>query len=92
MNGSIVERLRDEADLCRNEGADDIAVLLDEAADTIEELAGAASALAYAEAEYRLQHDTKGGGHIDTGRAWDRMRYAGKRVTAALAKVNGEGA
>ena len=27
----LIERLRDEADLCRNEGADDIARLLDEA-------------------------------------------------------------
>ena len=28
----LVERLQDEADLCRNEGADDVAALLDEAA------------------------------------------------------------
>lgn len=28
---TLVERLQDEADLCRNEGADDIAALLDEA-------------------------------------------------------------
>jgi hypothetical protein len=33
----LVERLNDEADLCRNEGADDIAALLDEA---VEELQG----------------------------------------------------
>lgn len=34
----IVERLRDEADLCRNETADDVARLLDQAADEIERL------------------------------------------------------
>ena len=28
---SLIERLSDEADLCRNDGADDIAALLDEA-------------------------------------------------------------
>lgn len=32
----LVKRLRDEADLCRNETAVDIAVLLDEAADALE--------------------------------------------------------
>jgi hypothetical protein len=35
---SIVERLHTEADLCRNETADDVATLLDEAADEIERL------------------------------------------------------
>lgn len=30
-SGPLIERLSDEADLCRNEGADDIAGLLDEA-------------------------------------------------------------
>ena len=34
----IIERLRDEADLCRNEGADDIAELLGQAVSAIEEL------------------------------------------------------
>lgn len=33
---SLVERLRTEADLCRNETADDVAALLDEAADYIQ--------------------------------------------------------
>jgi len=36
MNSALNERLQTEADLCRNEGADDIANLLDE---TIAELA-----------------------------------------------------
>ena len=34
----LVERLGDEADLCRNEGADDIAALLDDARAAIEAL------------------------------------------------------
>ena len=34
----LIERLRDEADLCRNEGADDVARLLDAAADALEAL------------------------------------------------------
>jgi hypothetical protein len=36
---SLIRELRREADLCRNEGADDIACMLDEAANTIEALA-----------------------------------------------------
>ena len=32
---NLIERLSDEADLCRNEGANDIAVLLDEAAKAL---------------------------------------------------------
>ena len=32
----VVDDLRTEADLCRNEGADDIAILLDRAADEID--------------------------------------------------------
>jgi hypothetical protein len=35
---ALVERLSDEADLCRNDGADDVASLLDDAADRIEAL------------------------------------------------------
>lgn len=31
MSDNLIDRLHDEADLCRNEGADDIANLLDEA-------------------------------------------------------------
>lgn len=34
----LVQRLQDEADLCRNDGADDIAGLLDEAAGEVERL------------------------------------------------------
>jgi hypothetical protein len=39
----LVERLRDEAHLCRNEGATDIANLLDEAAEEMHNLAWALS-------------------------------------------------
>ena len=39
----LVERLRDEADLCRNDGATDIAALLDEAANEVHNLAWALS-------------------------------------------------
>ncbi|HNB45600.1 MAG TPA: hypothetical protein PLL72_15485 [Burkholderiaceae bacterium] len=39
----LVARLRDEADLCRNEGAADIARLLDEAAEEMHNLAWALS-------------------------------------------------
>ncbi len=41
--------------------------------------------LAEAEADYRIKHDTLGDGHIDAGRAWDKMRKAGNRARAALA-------
>ena len=34
----LVERLNDEADLCRNEGANDIAALLDEAVEELQAL------------------------------------------------------
>ena len=37
-----------------------------------------------AEAEYRFAHDRFGGGHSDTGRAWDLMRRAGDRARALL--------
>jgi hypothetical protein len=40
MNSSddLISRLQDEADLCRNEGAEDIAELLDEAISEIQRL------------------------------------------------------
>lgn len=55
---SLVERLRDEADLCRNDGADDIAELLDEAATTLEALAAERDALKAVAIQYRddLRH------------------------------------
>ena len=34
---TLIQRLQDEADLCRNEGADDIAALLDEAAEALKD-------------------------------------------------------
>lgn len=40
MSAELIQRLRDEADLCRNDGAEDIGALLDEAAEAIRELAG----------------------------------------------------
>jgi hypothetical protein len=46
--------------------------------------------LADAEKNYRWLHDTQGGGHIDTGRAWDKMRRAGDKATAVLAKLGGQ--
>lgn len=44
MTTTLITDLRDEADLCRNEAADDIAVLLDAAAAEIERLRGAEGA------------------------------------------------
>jgi len=40
----LISRLQDEADLCRNEGADDIAMLLDESAKALAAQAGPAQA------------------------------------------------
>jgi hypothetical protein len=39
---NLIERLSNEADLCRNDGADDIAKLLDEAVTSMGRLAGCA--------------------------------------------------
>jgi hypothetical protein len=47
-------------------------------------LADALRELADAEKNYRWLHDTQGGGHIDTGRAWDKMRRAGDKARAKL--------
>lgn len=41
---AMIERLRDESELCANEGADDISDLLDEATETIERLTDALTA------------------------------------------------
>jgi hypothetical protein len=57
-----------------------------EAADLMDEMADALRELADAEKNYRWLHCTQGGGHIDTGRAWDKMRRAG----ALLAKLGGQ--
>lgn len=38
MSRELLQDLRDEADLCRNETADDVAALLDRAADEIDRL------------------------------------------------------
>ncbi len=46
--------------------------------------------LAQTEADYRLKHDTLGDGHIDAGRAWDKMRKSGDRARAALSDPSGE--
>jgi NTP pyrophosphatase (non-canonical NTP hydrolase) len=48
-------------------------------------MAEAADELANAESAYRLCHDLKGDGHIETGRAWDYMRKCGDHVRQALA-------
>lgn len=36
------------------------------------------------EEAYRKVHDTKGEGHMDVGRAWDKMRHAGDRARVIL--------
>ena len=46
-----------------------------------------AAKLADAEWRYRLCHDLKGDGHIETGRAWDYMRRCGDKLRAALGIV-----
>lgn len=40
-----------------------------------------------AEAAYRMCHDLDGDGHINTERAWDKLRQAGHRARAALTTV-----
>ncbi len=52
--------------------------------DLVEQLREALRELANAEADYRRLHDLYGRGHIQTGRAWDRMRRAGDAARAAL--------
>lgn len=55
-----------------------------EAADHIDRLETALDELQKKESEYRFQHDTLSDGHLDTGRAWDRMRKAGNKAREAL--------
>lgn len=50
-------------------------------------LVAALSHLADKEQEYRLIHDGKGDAHIDTGRAWDRLRKAGNAARTILAQI-----
>ena len=46
--------------------------------------------LAMREADYRLNHDVHGDGHINAGRAWDRMRRSGDAIRkAALSATDG---
>lgn len=59
----MVDRLRDEADLCRNEGATDIAVLLDEAADELERLSAQVAQYREDAERYRWLRDT----NLDAG-------------------------
>jgi hypothetical protein len=88
----LIARLRDEADLCRNETADDIAGLLDEAANAIAALVAERDAaiaalqeLTLAEGHYRLIFQTApSAGHLDVGRAWDRMKRAGDKARMIL--------
>ena len=47
-NRPILDRIAEERDLCRNEGANDIADLLDEAAKTIDEMWNSLTAYGYA--------------------------------------------
>lgn len=46
--------------------------------------------LAAAEAAYRLAYETHGDGNLTTGYAWDRLRKAGDRMRAAIAKAKGD--
>lgn len=48
-------------------------------------LADALRELTAAETEYRKCHDLLGASDMKTGRAWDAMRRASQRATAALA-------
>ncbi|WP_375414518.1 hypothetical protein [uncultured Bradyrhizobium sp.] len=41
-----------------------------------------------AETIYRMCHDLDGDGHINTGRAWNKLRQAGQRARAALSQGN----
>lgn len=52
-----------------------------------QDLLGALERLVYCEAHYRGVHDLKGDGHLDTGRAWDKLRKAGDHARAIIAKV-----
>ncbi len=54
------------------------------------ELLEALGDLENCEAEYRHDHDIYGGGDIRTGRAWDRLRRAGDRARAIIARIKGE--
>lgn len=63
----LLERASDEADLCRNDGADDIAELLDEAAATIRALR---EALASIMSQLDNGRNAPGHGHVVSG-VWD---------------------
>lgn len=55
----------------------------------LEALIEAADDLQVAEADYRLAHDIHGDGSMVAGTMWDRMRWAGDRLRAALEKAKG---
>jgi len=74
--GTLEERLRDEADLCRNDGADDCAQLLDEAADEI------ASLRARVEVMRRLLDNV--GGFLDDFAQADLDEGAADAVTVGM--------
>lgn len=46
--------------------------------------------LAFATKAYRVAHDTHGGDSIESGRAWDTLRFKESMTLAALAKARGE--
>lgn len=73
----LVERLQDEADLCRNDGADDIATLLDDAA-----LAAAALAELVEARRVWLRAGTDLGAVTESGK---RMDAAWRRAADCLA-------
>lgn len=60
------------------------AKLLADTGRRAEELTKALEDLQDAEQAYRMCHDLDGDGHVNTGRAWDKMRRAGRRARSAL--------
>lgn len=55
---------------------------------TLEAAHIAALELSAAVTDYRHTHDMKGDGHIETGRAWDRMRNANAKYRSSLSRLS----
>lgn len=87
LRADLVARLREFGDI---DSGREWKYITAAAADTIEKLEAVveeARRLEEAEHDYRLTHDSNPSGHINTGRAWDRMRRCGKILRAALADL-----
>ena len=87
MNTDLLERLHTEADLCRNETADDVAALLDEAADAITKL----RANSELDAKCGAQREETLGGWIKRARIAEDELAALKRRIAEAPKVKVRG-